>query len=1111
MEFYLTLDNGKQWGWQAKYYEGSVRLNLHNRKQSIIDSLKRAIEVHPNLNIWYLYLPMDLTPQETKWLNIELPKYIPPSRKVMIGEEFLWNESFIHEKLNQPKFNGLKQAFFNELELSPEWFQNAFNNSFSLVKNKFDELLYVRNEEFEYWDVNPILCNDKFLEERIAYYPKKLKELCEKAFQKKQSFNYNLDSEWRTLFEEYKKGYAAFNEIMTQLNPQIELRHKKVNPNQVISLKENDLNNEIEALSRIENDLETYKIKWREKYLLGSDEAGKKEENSIRFRGLWEMEDIYKEIVQELRYYLRDSCIPTEWRIAHYLGKGGDGKTNFAIALSKEYLNNGYPAIFIPTIKFTSTNPLHQQILSLLDIKSTYNFRDFLDCLNEMGSIHNVRVPIIFDGLNESVNDNGFLNDRLQLDIPSLENEILQRSNIVLITTSRPSYKRAIWGDVNFEDKRFRSFYGFTDEENKKRLIRKYFEHYKIQADLSFLSLQRFTKPLYLKIYCESVNPTRKKFKQVTLGYDSIYSIFENFIVQCDINVFKRIEKTGKYPPTAAYKRIASKVLKQLAKQLWIKPTRAFPLEELMKITDGNPLNIEYKNSIAKAILDEELLFIRNWHNGEENVYLTYDLMTGYFIANYLIDTITDYKAFFLGDRIEILIGKEDRELHPNYEDILDSLCSLLPIKRGVFVHDLLENHEGQKANIHRALFDTSIKSTVLLSPEYIPIAQVEFIEKLCVKIQNISPLISFCNGVLFVSNHPFNFSFWSRIIKDLPMSERDTTWTEYLRNLDTNFLEDLIDEFELLQRHMSLTEEQIQKIYLVADFLMWTFTSTNTSLKSKSSNALYLFAIKFLKIFLKQFYRSIEINDPTVFEWMTLVLYNALIFITKPEQTTYENDLHSLATFLVDEVLNAKARNNTNHLMTRDYAYNTLKILARKFPIISTSLDLEKIKDQFNTLGVINWEDAEDRNKDEYSDGNSLVDYFFNKEKMPYVMVGRGNEYNETPEFKSTKAKLRWRAYQLGYKFQSFGEIDKQIAKFKHYGDAFANTERYADKYIDIAFFEYCGFLDGLKKFKSYDDIGYLRTFKIKHDPTKIEDENPKQLPKERFVRISYIDTKQV
>jgi hypothetical protein len=28
VEFYLTFDDGKQFGWQAKYYEGSVRLNI---------------------------------------------------------------------------------------------------------------------------------------------------------------------------------------------------------------------------------------------------------------------------------------------------------------------------------------------------------------------------------------------------------------------------------------------------------------------------------------------------------------------------------------------------------------------------------------------------------------------------------------------------------------------------------------------------------------------------------------------------------------------------------------------------------------------------------------------------------------------------------------------------------------------------------------------------------------------------------------------------------------------------------------------------------------------------------------------------------------------------
>src|SRR6185312_15412609 len=147
-------------------------------------------------------LPLDLTTNEAKWFKNELPKHIPLNRDIRIGEEFLWNESFIHEKLNQP-------------ELSTKWFQNAFNNSFTLVGNKFDDLLYVPNEEFEHWYLNPILCNEGF-RERIKYYPGKLNELYNESLEKIDTLNYT-NKEWRLLFAEYKKRYTEANEILKQL------------------------------------------------------------------------------------------------------------------------------------------------------------------------------------------------------------------------------------------------------------------------------------------------------------------------------------------------------------------------------------------------------------------------------------------------------------------------------------------------------------------------------------------------------------------------------------------------------------------------------------------------------------------------------------------------------------------------------------------------------------------------------------------------------------------------------------------------------------------------------------------------------------------------------
>ena len=53
VEFYLTLENGDEWGWQAKFYHPDKRLS-DSRKRSIKDSLKTACEKHPRLKKWFL-------------------------------------------------------------------------------------------------------------------------------------------------------------------------------------------------------------------------------------------------------------------------------------------------------------------------------------------------------------------------------------------------------------------------------------------------------------------------------------------------------------------------------------------------------------------------------------------------------------------------------------------------------------------------------------------------------------------------------------------------------------------------------------------------------------------------------------------------------------------------------------------------------------------------------------------------------------------------------------------------------------------------------------------------------------------------------------------------
>lgn len=1102
VEFYLTFPDGREWGWQAKYYEGSPRLSVSGRKAAIISSLQRATSLHSLMEFWYLCIPMDLTPDEDGWVRSELSKHIPSDHPAKI---VVWNESFIHERLNQPAFNGLRHAFFNSLELGQDWFSLTFKKAFTLVENKFDSFLYTPNEEFEYDYVNPLLCNAKFNTHRIAYYPRKLSELLEEGKKKLKKLEYTDDT-FRPLFNKYLERYADFNLLATGLLPKFKERLKNLTPNTVDKLSGQDFSHEVDSFRAVMSELDDFRRNWyKENFPHKTKEMERKKID--QFSKTSDVDKVYAEFIEELEYYVSHSNLPLKWRSAHFLGNGGDGKTNFAVALAKEYIDEEIPAIFLPAILLTGSNPLSDQLLSQLDIKSDYSFAEFLDCLDELGRIHNRRIPFILDGLNEAIDSRGSLNDRLVLDLPQLELDFLKRKNLVLITTCRISYQAGIWGVNAFDDPRFHFLYGFTNHQDKKKLVRKYFRHYKIQADLSFLSLERFTKPLYLKLFCESVNSDKKELKQVTLGFDSIYQIFEDFVGLCDANVFRRIQKVGKLPPTVTNKKHASRVLAKLGQHLWEEHQRAVPLEDLMIMADGRIVD-DYKNSVTKALLDEELLFVRNWKDDAEHVYLTYDLLAGYFVAKHLLDIVDDFSVFFESEEAQLLVGADYHQLHPNQEDILDGICSLLPIKKNIFLHDLVRNSGKEMTAVQSSLFTRSINATILLSPSFIPEAQVKCLKELAKNPKNFTRMLGFSDAVWFVSGHPFNFRFWSSLLENMAMNERDSLWSEFIRgNLREDFLDDLIAEFEELLSAKQLSAEQMEKISLVAEFLVWTLTSTNRTTKEKSGNALFMLGTRSPDLLHGHFYAAAGIGDSFVFEWMCAAVYTSVIYLVKGSLDGLKEGLLKLACFLRDEVLTPGGRHATSHLGIRNYSAQTLRLLVKKLPEIGVVIDLDRLLERLDQLGITQWMEAEDPNEDDYRDGNSLIDYYFNKDKMPCISTGLGSEYNPTPDYLSAQAKLRWRAYQLGYEFARFGELDKEIANRKHWGGYFSETDRYADKYIDIAFQEYCGFLDAQDSFETYQDMGYVRTFKLNYDPMEIEELTEDFLPEERFEVKSFID----
>ena len=79
-------------------------------------------------------------------------------------------------------------------------------------------------------------------------------------------------------------------------------------------------------------------------------------------------------------------------------------------------------------------------------------------------------------------------------------------------------------------------------------------------------------------------------------------------------------------------------------------------------------------------------------------------------------------------------------------------------------------------------------------------------------------------------------------------MNLRDITWSEYLRNKDAEYHDDLLNDFAEMLKNPVLSYEQREKLKLVSRFLMWNLTSTDPNLKKKLSQGLYEFgSISFL------------------------------------------------------------------------------------------------------------------------------------------------------------------------------------------------------------------------------------------------------------------------
>ena len=661
-----------------------------------------------------------------------------------------------------------------------------------------------------------------------------------------------------------------------------------------------------------------------------------------------------------------------------------------------------------------------------------------------MAEACHTRIPLIIDGLNESTH-NGAFSNVWRLGLNGLAQEIAQTKNLALITTCRTSYKEVIWGDKDTDNTVYA--YGFEPDE-VEQAVTKYFDAYKIKADLTAASLTQFEHPIYLKIFCESKKRDHNAEQLVYGGEQTLFEVFEEYLKQCNRAACDRL---GLHSRTS----IVEPTLNKMAKYLWEYSRRDIPFEELARIVDGQPPEeLDWLSSKTHAIVAEGLLVYRDWADVDEVVHFTYDLLGGYLIAKYLVQQATDDVQGFLHreETVAALFSTDYQTLHPMDSDIGRCLAALLPAETGQFLHKLSDNDIA---------FGLSIRALFEISPQYISEDCVNLVADLFEEEQNREKLFKLAETTVGHIDHPFNASFWLERLSALSMPERDQSWTEYVRQNVEGFEKMLIRFEAACQSDQELSDISEARLNLWAKHIMWLLTSTVRPLRDKATRALYWYGRRFPQEFFDLVMESLSINDPYIPERMLAATYGVAMARQHDFQDASfaKEMLPVYGRKLYETMFKPNAPHSTTHILARDYAIRTIDIALIHHPDLLADDEQRYITPPFTEGGIRKWGESEDKNAGGY--GAPLKRDFANY-TLGGLVEGRRNYDFEHDEYKRVLANILWRIYDLGYSLDHFGEVDQWIAQGNwNYGQS-ANggkTDRYGKKYSWIAFYELVGF----------------------------------------------------
>lgn len=240
-------------------------------------------------------------------------------------------------------------------------------------------------------------------------------------------------------------------------------------------------------------------------------------------------------------------------RRAYFLaGQAGSGKTHLFLDATKRALDADRPAVFLSGARFGQPT-LWANIADQLGLApiGSDELLQAMDAAGEAASLVGSRCVIFIDALNETTPPNFWTTH-----LPVLRTALAPYRHIALAVSCRDTYEDLVIGDKERENYVHCVHPGFADREVEA--TQRYFAHYHLEAPRIPLLTPEFTLPLFLRLYCESFQGSPQPPRPS--GHEGRIAIFNRYLETKTATVARRFrpDAISSYEMQAAQRQVTA-------------------------------------------------------------------------------------------------------------------------------------------------------------------------------------------------------------------------------------------------------------------------------------------------------------------------------------------------------------------------------------------------------------------------------------------------------------------------------------------------------------------------------------------------------------------------